>query len=60
LALQFHLETTAEGTALLVDNCGDELSPSPYVQSAVQMLSDMGRFDRINRLMASVLKALGE
>jgi GMP synthase-like glutamine amidotransferase len=37
LGLQFHLETTPETLAALVDNCADEIVPGPYVQDAATM-----------------------
>lgn len=33
LALQFHVETTAESLRGLLENCADELAPGPFVQS---------------------------
>jgi GMP synthase (glutamine-hydrolysing) len=58
LALQFHLETIRESAVALIENCGDELDGSQYVQSAEQMLSDTERFSRINQIMTSVINAL--
>ena len=39
LALQFHLEATPECVHAFVANCGAELTPMPYVQSAHDMLA---------------------
>ncbi|MBN1957567.1 MAG: type 1 glutamine amidotransferase [Desulfuromonadales bacterium] len=58
LALQFHLETTAESAAELIKNCGDELDGSCYVQSEQEILQIPERFDRNNRIMAAVLSTL--
>lgn len=58
IGLQFHLETTAETAAALIQNCGAELDGSRYVQSAVDMLSDKNRFLKINAIMSSLLKKL--
>ena len=58
LAFQFHLETTAESAKSLIDNCGDELDGSSYVQSKNEILSDPQRFSNINQVMLSVLEAL--
>ncbi len=58
VALQFHLETTPESAAALVQNCSGELDGSKYVQSGTEMLSDASRFDRINRVMAALLEKL--
>ena len=58
LGLQFHLETTAESAAALIQNCGAELDGSQYVQSATEMLSDASRFLKINGVMDSLLEKL--
>jgi len=58
VALQFHLETTPESASLLVENCGDELDGSAYVQSGSELLSNSQRFTSINQIMLSVLEAL--
>ena len=58
LGLQFHLETTPQGARDLIENCGDELDGSRFVQSESEMLSDPARFERINAAMQDVLKAL--
>lgn len=59
VALQFHLETTAESAKALIEHCGDELDGSQYVQTADEMLSNPKRFTEINRVMKDVLKAMG-
>ncbi len=58
VGLQFHLETTPESAAALVQHCAGELDGSKYVQSGTEMLSDASRFDRINRVMAALLEKL--
>lgn len=58
IAFQFHLETTRESAASLIQNCGDEIDGSRYVQTETEMLSDMNKFDSINRVMFSVLQAM--
>lgn len=58
VGLQFHLETTPISAAALVENCGGELDGSRFVQSAADILSDSGRFDTINTIMADVLTRL--
>jgi GMP synthase-like glutamine amidotransferase len=58
LALQFHLETTRDSASKLIEHCSNELTPSPYVQTAEQMLEQPERFDRINAVMAEVLRAM--
>ena len=58
LGLQFHLETTSESAAALIQNCGAELVGSKYVQSAAEILSDESRFLKINGIMRSLLEKL--
>lgn len=58
VALQFHLEMTPQTTSALIENCGDALKPSRYVQSASELLSDRRRFAEINQVMGAVLEAL--
>lgn len=58
VGLQFHLETTPQSAAELIRHCGDELVPATYVQSAVLMLADAARFDRLNGLMSALLTRL--
>ncbi len=57
LGMQFHLETTEESARLLAQNCADELTGGPYVQSAEAMLASSERFARLNSLMFEVLDA---
>lgn len=56
IALQFHLESTLDGVEKLIDNCADEITDAPYIQTAGQMLSDENRFEKINNLMFRVLE----
>lgn len=58
IALQFHLECTADGAAALVVQMGQEIVPAPYIQSATAMLADPSRFDRPNGLMDALLARL--
>jgi GMP synthase-like glutamine amidotransferase len=37
IGLQFHLETTPEGAAMLIEHCRHEMIPGPYVQSEAQI-----------------------
>lgn len=57
LALQFHLETTADSAQALIDNCGHEITDAPYIQGASTMVQNGASFGRINRLMDSCLTA---
>ena len=58
LALQFHLEMTAGGLQDLVNSCGREIEPGPYMQSPAVMLADPGRFQAANRIMHRLLDGL--
>ncbi len=58
LALQFHLETTPESAAALIDNGRHELNGSGFVQGEEEMLADPARFVRINKVMRKVLEIL--
>ncbi|MEE9351633.1 MAG: type 1 glutamine amidotransferase [Thiotrichaceae bacterium] len=58
IAFQFHLETTLESATALIENCGNELDGSKYVQTADEMLADVQRFTSINEVMVGVLEAL--
>ena len=58
VALQFHLETTPESAATLIEYCGDELDGSQYVQAADEILSQSDKFIHINKIMASLLDAM--
>ncbi len=56
VALQFHLETTAESAAALIKNCGEDLlQDGDYVQTPEQILSESSRFDELNNLMSQLL-----
>ena len=57
VGLQFHLETTSASAAALIEACGQELAPGPFVQSAEAIMADPARFEGINR-MASRLVSL--
>jgi GMP synthase-like glutamine amidotransferase len=59
IGLQFHLETTAAAAHGMVENCGDELVPGPFVQGAREILDvPAARYQAINGLMADVLTHL--
>lgn len=42
IGLQFHLETTPESVATLIENCGAELVPAPWIQKEEEMLGVEG------------------
>ena len=57
VGLQFHLETTVESAAALVNNCRDELVPAPYVQDEKTILAaSPGNYHAINVLMTQLLE----
>mgnify|MGYP006073944169 CR=1 FL=1 len=58
LGLQFHLETTPQPALELTVHCKDDLSNSPYIQSAEDMLSQPKRFENVNKIMTTVLSYL--
>ena len=60
IGLQFHLETTPQSAAAIVNNCREELETgravSRYVQTETEILgASAGRYERINVLMEDVL-----
>jgi GMP synthase-like glutamine amidotransferase len=56
IGLQFHLETTPESAAAILDNCGDELAPGPYIQTEAELRAAPGAgYVEINTLMDKVL-----
>ena len=55
IGLQFHLETTPESALDLTIHCKNELSRSLYVQSAEKILSQPGRYEKINHIMEAIL-----
>ena len=61
IGLQFHLETTPDSVAALVEHCRNELIEARYIQSEQEILaSEGGRFEVIHRLMGDILSYLGQ
>ena len=60
IALQFHIETTKDSAALLVQNCRHELDSSSYVQSEEQILADSTRFNWINQMLSRLMENIAE
>lgn len=58
VGLQFHLETTPDSAALLIDNCADELDGSHYVQSKKEILGNTDSFLVIEESLARLLTVL--
>jgi GMP synthase (glutamine-hydrolysing) len=55
IALQFHLETTADSALALINQCGDEIDGSHFVQSIGRMLGKPEHFAASNTIMANLL-----
>jgi GMP synthase-like glutamine amidotransferase len=59
VALQFHLETTPQSAAALLEHCRDELVPGPWVQDEETIrAADAATYAAANRLMVRVLDHL--
>jgi GMP synthase-like glutamine amidotransferase len=58
IGLQFHLETTREAAAGMIRECGGDLAPGRFVQTAGEILSSAETFQRINALMDRLLESL--
>lgn len=56
IGLQFHLETTPESARSILDNCSNELTPGPYVQTEAELRRvKSATYSKINGLMNEVL-----
>ncbi|HSR88293.1 MAG TPA: type 1 glutamine amidotransferase [Pontiella sp.] len=58
LGLQFHLESTQQSVEALIENCADELTDGPYIQSAAQIRSACSHLETIHATMSRLLEAL--
>lgn len=58
VGLQFHLETTKQDLATLIENCIDDITDGPYIQGPEEMLSKSSRFARVNAAMDRLLERL--
>lgn len=59
IGLQFHLETTPESAAILVEQCANELTPGIFVQSVDKILmAGADKYEAINQMMAEILSYL--
>jgi len=56
LGLQFHLETTRESAAALIDNCRNELVQDSWIMTGQEMLGSEDSFNTINDCMFAVIK----
>lgn len=55
---QFHLETTPRLAQALIENAGDDLDGSAYVQNPEQITAGPEQFERLNRIMSRILDAI--
>jgi len=61
LGLQFHLESTPESIAALLEHCADEVVPATYVQTAEQMLERaQDRCRDLNAILFGILDRLSD
>jgi GMP synthase-like glutamine amidotransferase len=60
IGLQFHLESSAESIQKLIHNCGDEIVGGRYIQTAEEMLGQLGNLQQINQVMDLLLDHLEE
>ncbi|MDF7825635.1 type 1 glutamine amidotransferase [Pontiellaceae bacterium B12227] len=58
VALQFHMETTPESMASLIENCGHELVDAPFVQSEEELKAGLPNIGTVNAAMKQLLDAL--
>lgn len=56
VALQFHMEMSAEDIRLLVENCYNGLDRSPYVQKKGEILGQTSYIDNANKLVKLLLQ----
>jgi GMP synthase-like glutamine amidotransferase len=60
IGLQFHLESSRGSIDHLLENCADELTEGPYVQSPEELSDHMDRFSEIQGLMDLFLDKIEE
>lgn len=56
VGLQFHLETTEASAGKLIENCGDEIGPSPFIQGADEMMGKRERFVQLSQSLDMFLE----
>jgi GMP synthase-like glutamine amidotransferase len=60
LALQFHLESTADSVAAICTHCADEIEAAATIQSAAEMRgADVETYSAINLMLETLLDRLG-
>jgi GMP synthase-like glutamine amidotransferase len=60
VGLQFHLETTRENVAALVEHCGDEIVRAPYIQDRRTVEASTDNLPTTHGLLEKLLDALRE
>ncbi|MBF0633361.1 MAG: type 1 glutamine amidotransferase [Nitrospinae bacterium] len=55
VGLQFHLETNESSAEKLIENCGEEIRPSTFIQSANEMMGNRERFEELSRSLDTFL-----
>jgi GMP synthase-like glutamine amidotransferase len=58
VALQFHMETTAESMGSIIEHCGHELVDAPTIQTADEMRAGLPNIGSVNAAMKQLLDAL--
>jgi GMP synthase-like glutamine amidotransferase len=59
IGLQFHLETTEQNTASMIEHCSDELQPQRYIQSQSELENTpAANYANIKAVMAQILAYL--
>jgi GMP synthase-like glutamine amidotransferase len=58
LGLQFHPEVTAESAASLIESCGDELRPAPFIQDAAALRAGLRHAPALNAMIAAACDRL--
>jgi len=57
-ALQFHMETTPESMEALIENCGNEITDAPTIQTAQEMRKGIINIPSANSTMLDLLNRL--
>jgi GMP synthase-like glutamine amidotransferase len=60
IGLQCHLEATPESVLALVENCGDELEPKPWIQTRPEILGKAEQFVAIQAMLGRLLERLAD
>lgn len=58
IGLQFHLESSDNSIAALIQNCGDEIVEGSYIQTPEEITAGFKHIEKLNRLMESLLNRL--